>query len=75
MSIPSISHKLNPLQVSLLRLFSRDMSDDEVLTLKRALVKHYSELLREEVEKVVADKGIPKLILMKCSTKIVNIDY
>jgi uncharacterized protein YfkK (UPF0435 family) len=57
MSIPSISHKLNPLQVSLLRLFSRDMSDDEVLTLKRALVKHYSELLREEVEKVVADKG------------------
>jgi hypothetical protein len=57
MSIPSISHKLNPLQVSLLRLFSRDMSDDEVLTLKRALVKHYSELLREEVVKVVADKG------------------
>ncbi|MFN8345993.1 MAG: hypothetical protein U0X91_13360 [Spirosomataceae bacterium] len=57
MSIPSISHKLNPLQVSLLRLFSRDMSDDEVLTLKRALVKHYSQLLREEAEKIVTEKG------------------
>jgi hypothetical protein len=33
------------------------MSDDEVLTLKRVLVKHYSELLREEVGKVVFDKG------------------
>lgn len=57
MAATTVTHKLNPLQVSLLRLFSRDMSDDEVLTLKRVLVKHYSELLRNEVEKVVEEKG------------------
>lgn len=57
MAATSVTHKLNPLQVSLLRLFNRDMSDDEVLALKRALVKHYSELLRNEVEKVVTEKG------------------
>lgn len=57
MAATMVTHKLNPLQVSLLRLFSRDMSDDEVLTLKRVLVKHYSELLRNEVEKVVEEKG------------------
>jgi hypothetical protein len=57
MNITSINHKLNPLQVSLLRLFNRNMSDDEILALKRALVKHYSDLLRMEVEKVVTEKG------------------
>jgi hypothetical protein len=57
MAATAITHKLNPLQVSLLRLFNRDMSDDEVLALKRVLVKHYSELLRNEVEQVVAEKG------------------
>lgn len=57
MAATAITHKLNPLQVSLLRLFNRDMSDDEILTLKRVLVKHYSELLRNEVEQVVAEKG------------------
>jgi hypothetical protein len=57
MSVTSINHKLNPLQVSLLRLFNRNMSDDEILALKRVLVKHYSDLLRTEVEKVVSEKG------------------
>ncbi len=57
MSVTSINHKLNPLQVSLLRLFNRNMSDDEILVLKRVLVKHYSDLLRTEVEKVVSEKG------------------
>lgn len=57
MNVTSINHKLNPLQVSLLRLFNRNMSDDEILALKRVLVKHYSDLLRMEVEKVVTEKG------------------
>ncbi|MFI5136660.1 MAG: hypothetical protein ACHQIM_02455 [Sphingobacteriales bacterium] len=49
--------ELNPLQVSLLRLFKRPMSEEETLELKRLLVKHYSKLLKEEVTKVVAEKG------------------
>ena len=49
--------ELNPLQVSLLRLFNKPMSDEETLELKRVLVKHYSDMLKKEVSKVVAEKG------------------
>ena len=49
--------ELNPLQVSLLRLFNRPMSDDETIELKRVLVKHYSAMLKKEVSKVVVEKG------------------
>lgn len=49
--------KLNPIQESLLRLFDRNMSEEEILTLRRVLVKHYSDLLRVEVEQVVKQKS------------------
>jgi hypothetical protein len=48
---------LNPLQISLLRLFNRPMKDDEILSLKRILVKHYSVLLNNELERVIEEKG------------------
>ena len=58
MSIAQKAHtELNEVQVSLLRLFNRPMSENETLTLKRLLVNHYSELLDEEVAKVVDEKG------------------
>ncbi|MHB1179163.1 MAG: hypothetical protein ACYCZO_12625 [Daejeonella sp.] len=58
MAISQNSHtELNPLQVSLLRLFNRPMQEQETLQLKNLLVSHYSELLNDELEKVVADKG------------------
>mgnify|MGYP006951272622 CR=1 FL=1 len=49
--------ELNPIQVSLLRLFNRPMSEKETKELKRLLVDHYSNLLKEEVEKDLAKKG------------------
>lgn len=49
--------RLNPIQESLLRLFDRNMSEEEILTLRKVLVKHYSGLLRAEVERVVEEKG------------------
>ena len=58
MSVALNQHtELNPVQISLLRLFNRPMSEQETLELKRLLVKHYSKLLKEEVTKVVAEKG------------------
>lgn len=33
------------------------MSEDEILKLKKVLVSHYSEILDEELTKVVKDKG------------------
>ncbi|KQR72361.1 hypothetical protein [Pedobacter sp. Leaf176] len=49
--------ELNPLQISLLRLFDRPMSETEVLELKRLLVNHFSGFLDKEVTEVVKNKG------------------
>lgn len=49
--------KLNSLQVSLLRLFDRGMTDTQLLDLKRVLVNHYSSLLAEEIDQVSQQKG------------------
>ncbi|TAE73128.1 MAG: hypothetical protein EAZ85_07905 [Bacteroidetes bacterium] len=49
--------KLNELQISLLRLFNRDMSETEILSLKRVLVQHYSTLLQEEIDEITQIKG------------------
>jgi hypothetical protein len=49
--------KLNGLQISLLRLFERGMSDEEVLELRRVLVAHMSQKLLEEVERVNEERG------------------
>ena len=58
MAVAEYKHTgLNEVQVSLLRLFSRPMSDNEVKELKRLLVSHYSEQLRAEVNMVVSEKG------------------
>jgi hypothetical protein len=58
MAVTHASHtELNPLQVSLLRLFNRPMSENETRTLKELLVNYYSGLLGEEIKKVVAEKG------------------
>lgn len=56
-TLQATPHRLNSLQISLLRLFNRDMSDDEILSLKRILVKHYSAELKTEIEKIVSEKG------------------
>ena len=58
MSFAAKKHtELNPLQISLLRLFDKPMSVEEIKTLKRLLVKHYSAELKQEVTRVVDQKG------------------
>lgn len=56
-SAAKIHTKLNPLQVSLLRLFDRPMSEQETLELKELLVKHYDALLKTQVSRAVKEKG------------------
>ena len=50
-------NQLNDVQLSLLRMFSRPMSVEQSLKLKRAIVSFLSEELDKEVERVVAEKG------------------
>ena len=58
MAITQKSHtELNPIQVSLLRLFNIPMSEDETKVLKSLLVNHYSDQLEKEVTKAVSEKG------------------
>ena len=49
--------KLNSLQISLLRLFERGMSDEEILEIRQVLVAHMSKKLLEEVERVNKERG------------------
>ncbi|MGI4874752.1 MAG: hypothetical protein ACRYFX_26655 [Janthinobacterium lividum] len=44
--------KLNPIQVSLLRLFERGMSDEDTLELRRVIVAHLSQKMLAEVERI-----------------------
>ncbi|NJL13113.1 MAG: hypothetical protein HC913_09020 [Microscillaceae bacterium] len=49
--------KLNTLQLSLLRLFNREMTEEQILSLKRVLVQHFDQLLQVELEKVITEKA------------------
>ena len=49
--------KLNSLQISLLRLFERGMSDEDILELRRVIVAHLSQKMLAEVERIDAERG------------------
>ncbi|WP_210516826.1 hypothetical protein [Hymenobacter terricola] len=49
--------KLNSLQISLLRLFERGMSDEDTLELRRVIVAHLSQKMLAEVERIDAERG------------------
>ena len=51
------SSGLNEIQVSLLRLFSRPVSEKQTKELKKLLVDYYSIQLEKGVSKVVTEKG------------------
>lgn len=49
---------LNEVQVSLLRMFNRNMSYEETVEIRDLLTKHYSQKLKDEVDSVVDKKKI-----------------
>ena len=49
---------LNEVQIGLLRMFSRPMTKEQSLSIRRVIVSHLSDQLDAEVERVVAEKGI-----------------
>ena len=48
--------KLNTLQASLLRLFDRGMSDEDILDLRRVMVAHLSQRMLAEVEHIDVER-------------------
>lgn len=49
--------ELNQIQLTLLKLFNRPMADKEIVELRDVLVEHYDKLLKEELDRVVEEKG------------------
>lgn len=49
---------LNEVQLSLLRMFARPMSEEQTLKIRRVLVQFLSDELDDEVEQVVKKKNI-----------------
>ena len=49
---------LNEVQIGLLRMFNRPMSQEESVEIRDLLSKHYANKLFDEVDRVVAGKGI-----------------
>ena len=57
MTAQNSQHGLNSVQESLLRLFSRPMTEAETLQLKQIMVQHFGRQLKDEIKNVVAEKG------------------
>jgi hypothetical protein len=57
MTAQNSQHGLNSIQESLLRLFSRPMTEAETLQLKQIMVQHFGSQLKDEINNVVAEKG------------------
>lgn len=49
---------LNDVQVMLLRLFSREMTAEELQTIQNLLLDYYNRELQEELEVVIRSKNI-----------------
>lgn len=48
---------LNDIQISLLKLFNRPISQTQTLELKRVMVRHFSKQLKSELGKIVKEKS------------------
>lgn len=49
---------LNDVQLSLLRMFNRNMSYEETVEIRDLLTKYYSQKLKDEVDNIVGKKKI-----------------
>jgi hypothetical protein len=57
-SIENISNspRLNSLQISLLRLFSQNISDDQTLEIRKLMMNYFDIQLKAELETVIEEK-------------------
>lgn len=55
-----VSPPLNEVQLMLLRLFSRPMTEEEVKGVRSLLLNYYEQQLQKEVEEVIQEKGIQR---------------
>ena len=51
-------HKLNPLQLELLKIYAMNPSEEDLLAIKAMLGRYFAQKLRKQVDKAVQEKGI-----------------
>lgn len=49
---------LNPIQIGLLRMFDRNIPEEDIVEIKQVLVEYLSKQLLEEVDQVIVEKNI-----------------
>ena len=55
--IPETSPRFSNLQLELLRLYSRDLPEEELLEIKQLLATYFAEKLRQRADQVWEEKG------------------
>lgn len=53
-----VSPRLTNAQLALLELFSFEMSEVEVMSMRQALMQHFRTRLEEEAQKAIQQKGL-----------------
>ena len=60
---------LNEVQIGLLRMFDRNIPENDIREIKQVLVKHLSKQLLDEVDRVVEQKGITEADFKRLETE------
>lgn len=60
---------LNEIQIGLLRMFDRNIPEADIKEIKQVIVKHLSQQLLDEVDRVVEEKGITEKDFKKLETQ------
>lgn len=55
--IPETSPRFSNLQLELLRLYSRDLPEEELIEIKQLLATYFAEKLRRHADQVWEEKG------------------
>lgn len=50
MASSNLSTKLNPVQLHLLEMFSKDMKEEDLMAIKKLLVNYYKQKVEQEVQ-------------------------
>ncbi len=66
----SFPTKLNPVQLHLLELFSKEMSEKELLEIKEVLVQYYSRKVDQELDSIWEKRGYSKQSFKKASKNL-----
>ena len=53
--------RLNPVQLHLLELFSKDMTEQELLEIRKILVEYYRQKVDDELDAIWEKRGYDKL--------------